>query len=559
MGRGRRKRIALLVLLLALAFVWGMPPQTDALCGVFGAGQSVLATAHTDALCGAVEVGKSALATAHADAPCGVLGAEQSALAAAHADVLSGVLGAGQSALATAHTDALCGTLEISEQSVLAAAHADAPCGVLGAGQSALAAAHADAPCGVLEAGQSALAAAHAVVLSGVLEAGQSALVTAHADAPCGVLEAGQSALTAAHTDALCGVLEAEQSALAAAHADALSGVLGAGQSALTAAHADALSGAVGALTEAAVLQAKSADHDERMAASDTTTPQSVSVSVAAYRIEKLCTLLVGKRFTTTGRACGNKACYRCNVKHILNAEWFQKTVDLLPDDCAFQHFYFDTPLLNGCSCCGFANFAGFYLFAQRSSDQVRFVQEASGRYCYETLQKARPGDVIRLGDYASGKGRHSAVVVTVDEVGVTVLDCNYLGNNKVGLHTIRYGKYRYVSINRAANYDVSDYEAFLCGREYLSNCTFAAAAFTVCLVRDGALLSLPAPKAQCGALQTLCLAKEGDCFTVNGVVTDADGGRWYRAELSGGAAYLWAADACPCAETDGSALHLSN
>ena len=460
MGRGRRKRIALLVLLLALAFVWGMPPQTDALCGVFGAGQSVLATAHTDALCGAVEVGKSALATAHADAPCGVLGAEQS---------------------------------------VLAAAYADAPCGVL--------------------------------------EAEQSALATAHADTLCGVLGAEQSALATAHRDALCGVLEAEQSALATAHRDALGG-------------------AMETLTEAAVLQTDTADHAK---GAEITTPQSVSVSVAAYRIEKLCTLLVGKRFTTTGRACGNKACYRCNVRHILNAEWFQKTVDLLPDDCTFQHFYFDTPLLNGCSCCGFANFAGFYLFAQRSSDQVRFVQEAAGRYCYETLQKARPGDVIRLGNYASGKGRHSAVVVSVDKAGVTVLDCNYLGNNKVGLHTIRYGKYRYVSINRAANYDVSDYEAFLCGSEYLSNCTFAAAAFTVCLVRDGALLSLPDPKAQCGALQTLCLAKEGDCFTVNGVVTDADGGKWYRVELSGGAAYLWAADACPCAETDGSALHLSN
>ena len=183
----------------------------------------------------------------------------------------------------------------------------------------------------------------------------------------------------------------------------------------------------------------------------------TVNQVVVASRIKKLQTAFEGKYFTTTQSSCGNSSCTKCNAGNVLKSAWVKNVIDLVPSSFSMTHYYYGGTLKNGWASCGFANYAGWYIFAQKASDTVKFKQYATGSYNYTTMSKAMPGDIIRLGSEAkSGSSSHSAIVVSVSSSGVKVLDCNFKHYNYVYTHTIEYSKYKYVTISRATNYDTS-------------------------------------------------------------------------------------------------------
>ena len=194
--------------------------------------------------------------------------------------------------------------------------------------------------------------------------------------------------------------------------------------------------------------------------AASSTTPAKVTEAVVVERIKKLQAAFSGKYFTTTQSSCGNSKCGKCNAPNVVKKDWVKEAIDLVPKSFSMKHYYYGGSLPNGWSCCGFANYAGWYIFAQKSNHKVKFKQQATGEFNYTTMSKAKPGDIIRLGNKAKkGSSTHSAIVVDVTPTGVKVFDCNFQHYNYVYTHTIgytQYSKYKYVTISRATNYDTS-------------------------------------------------------------------------------------------------------
>lgn len=196
--------------------------------------------------------------------------------------------------------------------------------------------------------------------------------------------------------------------------------------------------------------------------AASSTAPAKITEDVVVARIKKLQTAFSGKYFTTTQKSCGNSHCTKCNAGNVIKQAWVKSAIDLVPKSLSMAHYYYSGAWTNGWSCCGFANFAGWYIFAQKSTDKVQFKQVATGSFNYSTMNKAKPGDLIRLGSVAKRgekNSTHSAVVISVSSSGVQVLDCNFKHYNYVYTHTIGYkqfSKYKYVTISRAKNYNTS-------------------------------------------------------------------------------------------------------
>lgn len=125
------------------------------------------------------------------------------------------------------------------------------------------------------------------------------------------------------------------------------------------------------------------------------------------------------------------------------------------------RHYWGSRALAGGWTCCGFANYASWYIFAQGTNDVVTFTNITGStpvRYNYATMQQAKPGDIIRVGKNnkvsTDDTGSHSAIVISVTSTGVNVLDAN--GGSvafKIGKNTIKYSSYSYVTITRANNY----------------------------------------------------------------------------------------------------------
>lgn len=193
--------------------------------------------------------------------------------------------------------------------------------------------------------------------------------------------------------------------------------------------------------------------------AAGSSNPANVTVEEAVVRIGKLQKAFSGKYFTTTQSSCGNSHCGKCNAGQVIKQAWVKNVIDLVPKSFSMFHYYYGGKWTNGWSCCGFANYAGWYIFAQSPSDKVEYKQFATGAFNYETMSKALPGDIIRLGKTAKRGDKtstHSAIVVSVSSTGVTVFDCNFKHYNYVYTHTIGYkdySKYAYVTISRAKNY----------------------------------------------------------------------------------------------------------
>lgn len=188
-------------------------------------------------------------------------------------------------------------------------------------------------------------------------------------------------------------------------------------------------------------------------------TPKDLTPPQAAEQLDTLNTTLGNKYFTTTGKSYSNSDGDTCNMGQVIKAAWFKTAVNnKIPTTTStsetFLHYYNGSTLTRGWSCCGFANYAEWYLFAQQNADTVKVKEIEFVKFNKSNMQKyAQIGDVIRLGNSTSG-GAHSAILYSIADDYIYVIDSNWGYTNKVTKHKINYSAYTYVGISRAQNYD---------------------------------------------------------------------------------------------------------
>ncbi|MEE1502673.1 MAG: hypothetical protein UGF89_00280 [Acutalibacteraceae bacterium] len=185
------------------------------------------------------------------------------------------------------------------------------------------------------------------------------------------------------------------------------------------------------------------------------TFPVEISETEVLKRIKKLNKLLGGKYFTVNQESCGSETshgCSNCGMLDVVDTKWFQKTVGFSPVDRDYypHHYFAGHKYTWGMSCCGFAGYAGWYIYAQKETDNVVFNSKGTYFFNEKNADKyLKPGDIIRL------DSRHSAVYISHNEEGVEVLDCNWRtdGTNcEVRKHIIEYSNYSLMGVSRALN-----------------------------------------------------------------------------------------------------------
>ncbi len=193
------------------------------------------------------------------------------------------------------------------------------------------------------------------------------------------------------------------------------------------------------------------------------TNPATVTVAQAEERLEKLIELFEGKFFTVNQTYCvigsHSSDCDNCNMSKVVATNWCKNLVGMGTLDYSLfpaQYNYDGVKWsVNGWQCYGFANFAHWYIFAQKNTDNLVSTLETKGAMTHATMKKARPGDVIRT----NWLGGHSMVFISCDSSGFTVLDCNYKDAScqqacKVRVHKVSYNSSYQVAITGVENYD---------------------------------------------------------------------------------------------------------
>jgi len=167
----------------------------------------------------------------------------------------------------------------------------------------------------------------------------------------------------------------------------------------------------------------------------DTSYLKPLDINTALKRIKELSEKLDGKYFTVNETYClppesseSGHGCDNCNNKYVIYADWFKNRVGKVPDDISFLPRY-NVP--DGShvsppakSCAGFAMFAGWYVAADSSSEnlghQSRHPGLASVDFTIENLEKyAKPGDVI------FGQRYHAIVFIGIEDGLLNYIDCN--------------------------------------------------------------------------------------------------------------------------------------
>ncbi len=209
--------------------------------------------------------------------------------------------------------------------------------------------------------------------------------------------------------------------------------------------------------------------------AASATKPQTISVAEAEERIQELIDGFENTFFTVNQEFC----CYgshssdhpNCNVANVISQTWFKNKMKEMgmevpsSSNLPFHYSYSGGKFSLGYQCCGFANFAQWYIFAQKGTDkvQVEKITSQKVKMTYENMKMARPGDIIQS-DYLGG---HSMVLVSYNAKNFTVLDCNYKTGSgnvesrkacKVKVHTISYSNNYVMMITGAQNYERGTY-----------------------------------------------------------------------------------------------------
>lgn len=198
--------------------------------------------------------------------------------------------------------------------------------------------------------------------------------------------------------------------------------------------------------------------------ASASTTPPNKTKANVQIKLATLITRLEGKYFTTDGKVWNSNTGSKCYNANVIKSSWLKNTMGLVPDSYSLmpEHYYNGsggTITRNAWSCAGFANYCLWYIYANKSSDDVFPTKIYAGKFTKSDLDKSGvwPGDVIRVGN------AHSMIYISHSSSGVKVFDSNFGDSgpdNKVRVHTISFGNWRSgqtMAITRGKNYTASN------------------------------------------------------------------------------------------------------
>lgn len=200
-----------------------------------------------------------------------------------------------------------------------------------------------------------------------------------------------------------------------------------------------------------------------KVEAATKTTPATVTVSQAKEKINLLISKLKGKYFTVNQKPCvygsHSNNCSNCLMSSVVKQSWLQKLIGMgsLDGSLAPGQYNYDGSKwsVDGYQCYGFANFAHWYIFAQKNTDNVVSTLVTKGPMTYDTISKARPGDVLRT-DWVGG---HSMVLISCNSKNFKVLDCNIKDSStapacEVRVRTMSYDSKYKVAVTGVENYD---------------------------------------------------------------------------------------------------------
>lgn len=185
------------------------------------------------------------------------------------------------------------------------------------------------------------------------------------------------------------------------------------------------------------------------------TTPADVTDATVKARFDKLRTALVGKYFTVNQTYCVAKPgeaghpsendCSNCYNANVIKSSWLKNCVDLVPDSISLtpRHYAPSGYITNvAWSCAGFANFVEWYLYAQKSTDDVYVEKLGNATVSYAGLKSvgAKIGNVLR------SSGGHSVVLYGYDADSMSYIQCNGTrtqdGNCKVTFYDCSYATF---------------------------------------------------------------------------------------------------------------------
>ena len=203
----------------------------------------------------------------------------------------------------------------------------------------------------------------------------------------------------------------------------------------------------------------------------DKTLPPVITVAEAEAKLAEFIEKFEGKYFTVNGTYCSSSGvhaveCDNCLMSKVIAEKWVEELVGrgaLSVSLCPTQYSYTGKQgSADGWQCFGFANFAHWYIFAEKNTDKVSSTLEYTGPMTFETIKNALPGDVIRTNYY----GGHSMVFISCDEEGFNVIDSNFSTTYscRVKVHKMKYNEKYSVAITGTANYDRSGEEDYLKG-----------------------------------------------------------------------------------------------
>lgn len=173
------------------------------------------------------------------------------------------------------------------------------------------------------------------------------------------------------------------------------------------------------------------------VSASAATRPELVDSETINRRFNELLKL-TGQYFTVNHKPCisapgkSNHGCSNCYNFNVVQAKWLKETlmVPSSPSQTLPKQYYPNAMgYPGGSSCHGFANYALWYLYAGKPTDDVIGVLVGKGELSYDTLKRldAKRGDVIRI---EGPTGGHSVVLYSYDRNGLKYLQCNGTRNN---------------------------------------------------------------------------------------------------------------------------------
>ncbi|MBQ1466207.1 MAG: Ig-like domain-containing protein [Eubacteriaceae bacterium] len=194
------------------------------------------------------------------------------------------------------------------------------------------------------------------------------------------------------------------------------------------------------------------------------TTPPDMYVEQAQAKLDKLIEKLDGKYFSTTQEPCAygesGHGCDKCYNANVIKAGWLTDLGLIVPEDANLMPgSYFpdgDLGYPKGDGCYGFANYAHWYIFAEKSSDKVVPTKIGICEFTYDALQKLGvcPGDVLRFDDR-----EHTVVFVSyTGSTGIKVINCNWrttsdAANSRIQVMYFSFDPSEKVAVTGTANY----------------------------------------------------------------------------------------------------------